>query len=84
MAQGRDTRNAEPTEPAAMDLHNFTKGLIQDLESLRAGEITNADARTRAQLAREVLRSAHLQLQGMRFLAGQAKALPAVNDTKKV
>ena len=45
-----------------IDLRDVTMGLIQDLEDLRAGKITNADARTRAQLAREILRSDHIQL----------------------
>ncbi len=54
-------------------LNGVTLGLIQDLRDLRAGKITNADARTRAQLAREIMRSMHLILEGMRVIDAQAK-----------
>ena len=57
-------------------LEGFTLSLIEDLKSLRAGEITNSDARVRAQLAREILRGVHLQLEGMRLFSETAKKLP--------
>ena len=61
--------------PLSLTLDAFTKGLVQDLHDLRAGKITAHQARARTQLAREVLRSVHLQLEGQRFLAAQAKQL---------
>ena len=54
-------------------LTSFTLELIGDLKALRAGKITIAEARVRAQLAREILRAVHLQLQGMKFLSDTAK-----------
>lgn len=58
-------------------LSQFTLDLIQDIKDLRAGKITNTDARARALLAREALRAVHLQLEGMKWLSGSAKALPS-------
>jgi hypothetical protein len=57
-------------------LNEVTLGLIQDLRDLRAGKITNTDARTRAQIAREILRGVHLALEGMEIIqAPTRKAL---------
>lgn len=53
----------------------FTLSLIQDLQDLRDGKITNTDARARAQLAREILRGVHLQLQGMQIISAKAKQI---------
>lgn len=53
-------------------LADFTVELIQDLKDLRAGKISAKDARVRALLAREVLRSVHLHMEGLRYLDGQA------------
>lgn len=52
----------------ALSLNEVTLGLCQDLKDLRARKITNADARTRAQLAREILRAVHLTLEGMKTI----------------
>ena len=51
-----------------VELNQVTLALVQDLQDLRDGKITNTDARTRAQLAREIMRAVHLSLQGMRML----------------
>lgn len=56
-------------------LTDFTMSLIGDLEDLRARRISVAEARVRAQMAREVLRSAHLQLQGLKLFSDQAKQI---------
>ncbi len=69
------TPKEQPSLPDT--LTTFTLGLIGDLNDLRAGKITTAEARVRTQLAREVLRSVHLQLQGIKYLSGAAKPLPA-------
>ena len=61
-----------------IDLTDVTLGLIDDLIKLRRGEITNADARTRAQLAREILRSVHLQIEGMRRIEANAKRVKSI------
>jgi hypothetical protein len=57
-------------------LADFANSLIEDLEALRAGKITIREAKARTELAREILRAFHLNIQGMRFLSGAAKALP--------
>lgn len=64
----------QPELPEA--LSQFTMELIEDLRDLRAEKITVHEARVRAQLAREVLRSVHLQLEGMKYLSETAKQLP--------
>ena len=64
-------------------LNEVTLGLIQDLRDLRAGKITNADARTRAQLAREILRSVHLALEGMKVIEATSAPRRAIVESKK-
>lgn len=64
---------------AVTSINEVTMLLIEDLKDLRAGKINNADARVRAQLGREILRSYHLQLEGMRFISSQAKPV-AIED----
>lgn len=61
-------------------LNEVTLGLIQDLKDLRAKKITNTDARVRAQLGREILRSVHLQLEGMKVIEGKAKKVAAIES----
>lgn len=61
-----------------VELNAVTLGIIKDLEDLRAGKITNADARTRAQLAREVLRAVSLNMQGMKII--EAERLKAIEE----
>ena len=69
--------NDKPDEEKLPDtLHKFTSGLIEDLNALRSGEITLSEARGRTQLAREVLRSIHLQLEGLKFASNIAKPIP--------
>ena len=64
----------------SIDLSAVTLGLCKDLDELRKGNITNADARTRAQLAREILRSVHMQLEGMKVIEG--KLAKQIEDKK--
>ena len=56
-------------------LNSLTLGLIDDLKQLRANQITNADARVRAQLAREILRAVHYHLQGVALIEAKTKAI---------
>lgn len=71
------SRKKDDSEALPQALARFTMDLIQDIKDLRAGKITNTDARARALLAREALRAVHLQLEGMKWLSGSAKALPS-------
>ena len=59
------------------DLMKFTDSLICDLEKLRKGEISIKDARVRAEMARQVLRSVHLVITAQKFIEGRAKELAA-------
>jgi hypothetical protein len=66
---------AKKSESLPDAVTQFTLDLIQDLKDLRAGKITPRDAKARAILAHEVLRSVHLQFEGMKYLAGAAKQI---------
>lgn len=57
------------------DLLAFTDALIGDLKALRAGEISVRDARARAELARQVLRSVHYVVTAQKFLMDKAKQI---------
>lgn len=71
-------------QPNEVPLNEVTLGLIGDLESLRKGDITNADARVRAQLAREILRAVHLNLEGQKLIqATEYKRLKAIESNRK-
>lgn len=58
-------------------LSQFTIDLVEDLKLLRKGKISTRDARARALLAREILRSVHLQLEGMKYLSESARQIEA-------
>jgi hypothetical protein len=60
------------------DLMQFTADLIQDLRDLRQGRITVPDARARAELARQVVRSVNLVITAQRYL--EQRALPAPSE----
>lgn len=57
-----------------------TDGLIADLQALREGRISVRDARARAELARQILRSVHYVVTAQKFIAEQAKAIPAITE----
>lgn len=65
------------------ELGSFTDGLISDLQLLRAGKISVRDAKARADLAKQVLRSVHYVVTAQRYLAEQAKQLPATPEGKE-
>lgn len=58
------------------NLMTFTDDLMGDLRALRAGKITVRDAKARAELARQILRSVHYVVTAQKFMASQAKQLP--------
>lgn len=72
---------------ARFDLMTFTDSLIEDLQLLRSGKISVRDAMARAEIAKQVLRSAGLVVSARKYLSDAAKpAAPAVspNDTYPV
>jgi hypothetical protein len=75
------------TEPVSVgpmterfNLATFTEELIGDLKLLRAGKISVRDARARADLAKQVLRAVHYVVTAQKFLADNAKQIPAAGD----
>lgn len=72
--------NADIKEDGPMtqrfDLLTFTDGLIKDLAELRLGKISVRDARARAELARQVLRSVHYVVSAQKFIEQQALSVP--------
>lgn len=71
-------QKADTTESLGEGLGEFTVELMNDLKALRSGDITPREARVRALLAREILRAVHLQMEGMKYLAENAKAVKAL------
>lgn len=69
--------DADATLVDHFDLGDFTRGLVQDLRDLRSGKITVRDARARADLAKQVLRSVHYVIQGRKAIEGAAKPVNA-------
>lgn len=57
-----------------LDLVQFTKSLIKDLEDLRSGKISVQQARASAELGRQVIRAMHLMVTAQKMI--EAKALP--------
>jgi hypothetical protein len=59
------------------NLAKFTDDLVGDLKALRQGKITVREARARADLAKQVLRSVHYVVTAQKYLAENATpALP--------
>lgn len=58
------------------DLDSFIKGLVNDLDMLRAGKISVRDAQARAVLAKHVLRGVHYVVMAQRFL--ESRAVPVL------
>lgn len=67
----RDYESAPATETLGLD--RVIKGLVKDLDALRAGEITTTDAIARSMLAKQIFNGMRLYLSGMKLLADQAK-----------
>lgn len=63
---------------ALISLSRFAQGLMADVRAHRAGTLTTRDARVRAQLAHEALRAVHLELEGRKYISGQATAVAGV------
>jgi hypothetical protein len=70
-------RNADPSTPLSdrFDLEGVIRGLATDLEALRAGRITVADAATRADLAKQIMNGVRLVVSAQRYLEQRAKQI---------
>ena len=60
-----------------LDLATLIAGLIGDLKSLRAGQISVREAHARAELARQILRGVHYVVTAQKYLEGRALPSPA-------
>lgn len=65
---------------ARFDLLQFTDDLISDLSKLRQGKISIRDARARAELARQVLRSVHYVVSAQKFIERNALTVSPLAD----
>jgi hypothetical protein len=74
MAQ-RDYESAPVSE--SLGLPDVIRGLVRDLEDLRAGKITVNDAMARAHLAKQIFNGVRIYLNGTKLLSDAARALPA-------
>ncbi len=77
---GGDGAGPETGASLGIDLAAFTRGVLEDLEKLRAGEISVPDARARARLQDRYLRAVGLLFQGQKLLAQRAKAIEAPKE----
>lgn len=66
--------------PADIDLAQFTKELIGDLNALRAGRISIPQARASAELARQIIRSMHLVVSAQQLIESRAKTVGGDDD----
>ena len=57
------------------DLETVINGLASDLEALRAGRISVADARARAEMAKQLMNGVRLVISGQKYLEERARRL---------
>lgn len=73
--------SAPDTNLVGIDLMDFTKSLIRDLELLRTGEISVQQARAAAEIARQVIRAMHLVVTAQRLI--EMRAVPTNEKPKR-
>lgn len=66
--------DASSTRLDGIDMMDFTKSLIADLDRLRTGEISVQQARAAAELARQIIRAMHLVVTAQKLI--ETRALP--------
>lgn len=69
--------------PADLDLIDFTKALIGDLNGLRTGRVTIPQARASAELARQIIRAMHLVVNAQRLIESRAKTVGGEDQDEK-
>jgi hypothetical protein len=69
----RDYESAPATE--TLGLVEIIRGLANDLDALRAGQITVPDAMARSMLAKQIFNGVRIYMNGTKMLAGQAKTI---------
>lgn len=83
---GRATGNIQQPARASLESLNiadFVRGLVGDLEDLRARKITVVEARARAQLAHEILRGIGQIVHAQKFIDGALRLIPPPTPEKK-
>lgn len=74
MATGAGERNNDFTPLASkFNLDDVIVGLADDLKSLRAGDISPADAAVRAGLAKQIMNGVRLVISAQKFLEQRAR-----------
>lgn len=66
----RDYESAPATQ--ALGLDDVIRGLVSDLDDLRAGRISTTDAIARGLLAKQIFNGCRIYLTGMRDLSARA------------
>jgi hypothetical protein len=74
----RDYENAPASEE--LGLVRVINGLVADLESLRAGQISTQDAIARSLLAKQIFNGVRIYLTGAKLLSDRAKPVPAIDN----
>lgn len=72
--------NVDAGVPADLDLAQFTKDLIGDLNGLRAGRVSIQQARATAELARQIIRAMHLVVSAQRLIEDRARSVNKPED----
>lgn len=62
---------------ASLDIGSIVRGLVQDLDDLRAGRLTLQKANAHARLAHEILRGITFVITAQKYLEGKAITLPS-------
>lgn len=73
--QDKFTPNADTGIPDGINLAEFTKSLIGDLNGLRSGRVSIQQGRAIAELARQIIRSMHLVVSAQRLIESRAKPI---------
>jgi hypothetical protein len=63
-----------------LGLRDVVLGLVRDMEELRAGKISPADAMARANLAKQVFNGVRLYVTASNFLEKAAKPVPQIGE----
>lgn len=72
----------DTTSPLAerFSLDTVILGLAADLDALRAGRISVDDAKTRAELGKQILNGVRIVMRGQQFLERRALPVPSPKD----
>ncbi|WP_025593108.1 hypothetical protein [Agrobacterium tumefaciens] len=67
----------------AFDVPEIIRGLHADLIELRAGKITVIEAKTRAEIAKQIFNGLRMVVQTQRYLSEKAKPIAHISEEKQ-